>query len=185
VAAVEEWAAKRRIELVTVRSNVSRIESHPFYQSLGYLRVKTSHVYRKRLAGAQVMEGNRVGLSEAPGRRIAPEIFRKRLLIEGYFDRKILDAQHIRDYFTLITGRLGLRTYGEPLVHQTSGQGKAENEGYDAFVPLIDSGIYVCVWSARRFTSVILYTCAEFDEAVATEVTREFFQMSELDTALF
>lgn len=96
-------------------------------------------------------------------RRLAPEIFRKRLLIEWYFARQGLDAEAIRDYFTAITSRLGLRTYGEPIVHQTTGQGKATNEGYDAFVPLIDSGIYVCVWSVRRFASVILYTCAEFD----------------------
>lgn len=33
-------------------------------------------------------------------RRLAPEIFRKRLLIEGYFARQELDAQAIRDYFT-------------------------------------------------------------------------------------
>jgi S-adenosylmethionine decarboxylase len=118
-------------------------------------------------------------------RRLAPEIFRKRLLIEGYFARQELDAQAIRDYFVTITSHLGLRTYGEPIVHQTSGQGKAANEGYDAFVPLIDSGIYVCVWSARRFASVILYTCAEFDENLATEVTRGFFELTEWDTALF
>jgi hypothetical protein len=117
--------------------------------------------------------------------RLAPEIFRKRLLIEGYFARQELDAQIIRDYFVAITSRLGLRTYGEPIVHQTSGQGKATNEGYDAFVPLIDSGIYVCVWSVRRFASVILYTCAEFDESVATEVTRRFFELTEWDTVLF
>ena len=118
-------------------------------------------------------------------RRLAPEIFRKRLLIEGYFARQELDAQGIRDYFAAITTRLGLRTYGDPIVHQTTGQGKATNEGYDAFVPLIDSGIYVCVWSVRRFMSVILYTCAEFDESVATEATREFFELTEWETALF
>ena len=117
--------------------------------------------------------------------RIAPEIFRKRLLIEGYFARRDLDAPAIRDYFTLITSRLGLRTYGEPIVHATSGQGKAANEGYDAFVPLIDSGIYVCVWSSRAFASVILYTCAEFDDAQAIEATRGFFQLTEWDTASF
>jgi len=118
-------------------------------------------------------------------RRLAPEIFRKRLLIEGYFARERLDAAAIGDYFVLITDRLGLRTYGEPIVHQTSGQGKASNEGYDAFVPLIDSGIYVCVWSVRRFASVILYTCAEFDETEATEVTRQFFELTDWETALF
>jgi hypothetical protein len=33
--------------------------------------------------------------------------------------------------------------------------------------------------------SVILYTCAESDEGVATEVTEGFFQLTEWDTALF
>jgi hypothetical protein len=117
--------------------------------------------------------------------RIAPEIFRKRLLIEGYFARPTLDGEAIRDYFSLITSHLGLRTYGDPIVHHTSGQGKAINEGYDAFVPLIDSGIYVCVWSGPRFASVILYTCAEFDETRATDLTCEFFAMTQWDTALF
>jgi hypothetical protein len=117
--------------------------------------------------------------------RIAPEIFRKRLLIEGYFAREHLDEQVIRDYFTFITTQLGLRTYGEPIVHHTSGQGKAVNEGYDAFVPLIDSGIYVCVWSGPRFASVILYTCGDFDEGRATELTKDFFAMSQWDTTVF
>lgn len=117
--------------------------------------------------------------------RIAPEIFRKRVLIEGYFRRPGRDAPASRDYFSLITGRLGLRTYGEPIVHATSGQGKAANEGYDAFVPLIDSGIYVCVWSTLGFVSIILYTCAEFDDGVALETTREYFVMTEWETASF
>lgn len=118
-------------------------------------------------------------------RRLAPEIFRKRLLIEGFFLRPELNAQTLREYFTFITGHLNLRTYGEPVIHETSGQGKAVNQGYDAFIPLIDSGIYVCVWSVPRFLSVILYTCAEFDDRQATELTREFFELSEWETALF
>ncbi len=116
---------------------------------------------------------------------IAPEIFRKRLLVEGYFEREGVDAEVIRAYFVGVCSRLGLRTYGEPIVHHTGGQGKAVNEGYDAFVPLIDSGIYVCVWSGPKFMSVILYTCADFDESQATEVTREFFGLTRWETALF
>ncbi len=50
VAGVEEWAAARGLELITVRSNITRPESHPFYLRLGYLRVKTQHAYRKRLS---------------------------------------------------------------------------------------------------------------------------------------
>jgi GNAT superfamily N-acetyltransferase len=49
VAEVERWAAARGLPEVSVRSNVVREESHPFYERLGYARAKTQHVYRKAL----------------------------------------------------------------------------------------------------------------------------------------
>jgi GNAT superfamily N-acetyltransferase len=49
VDAVEAWAAGRGLEQMAVRSNVARVESHPFYERLGYVRTKTQHAYRKRL----------------------------------------------------------------------------------------------------------------------------------------
>ena len=49
VAEVERWAAARGLAEVSVRSNVVREESHPFYARLGYARAKTQHVYRKVL----------------------------------------------------------------------------------------------------------------------------------------
>jgi GNAT superfamily N-acetyltransferase len=49
VEQVERWAAARGLALITVRSNVTRAESHPFYQRLGYVRTKTQHAYRKQL----------------------------------------------------------------------------------------------------------------------------------------
>lgn len=47
VAEVESWARDRGLRTVKVRSNVTREESHPFYQRLGYARLKTQHVYLK------------------------------------------------------------------------------------------------------------------------------------------
>jgi GNAT superfamily N-acetyltransferase len=49
MAAVEEWAALRGVPQMSVRSNIVRVESHPFYERLGYRRVKTQHSYRKNL----------------------------------------------------------------------------------------------------------------------------------------
>ncbi len=115
---------------------------------------------------------------------IAPDIFRKRLLIEGFYTIEI-DTSKILDYFAYITDQLALRTYGEPVVHQTSGAGKSENQGYDGFVPLIDSGIYIGVWATRKFLSVILYTCTDFNDTKAIERTSEFFKFSEMEYARF
>jgi GNAT superfamily N-acetyltransferase len=50
VSAAEDWAVSRRLGQVSVRSNVVRIESHPFYERLGYVRAKTQHAYRKALS---------------------------------------------------------------------------------------------------------------------------------------
>jgi hypothetical protein len=116
---------------------------------------------------------------------LAPEIFRKRLLMEGFFRREEVDEADLREYFRLITTTLALRTYAEPMVYRTAGQGKAENQGYDAFVPLIESGIYISVWSAPRFLSIVMYTCAEFDEERALSLTREFFELGESDALSF
>ncbi len=49
VEQVEDWATGRELQHVSVRSNVARPESHPFYERMGYARVKTQHVYRKRI----------------------------------------------------------------------------------------------------------------------------------------
>lgn len=115
---------------------------------------------------------------------IAPEIFRKRLLIEGYFGTEVTEDT-LRSYFGELTGGLGLQTYAEPIVHRTSGQGKAVNEGFDAFVPLVDSGIYIAVWLGPRFLSTIVYTCAEFDEDCAVRLVVDFFRLSEHQAAVF
>ena len=49
VKAAEEWAAEQGMQTISVRSNVARLESHPFYERLGYVRTKTQHAYAKQL----------------------------------------------------------------------------------------------------------------------------------------
>lgn len=115
---------------------------------------------------------------------IAPDIFRKRLLVEGYFGTGVTH-ETLLGYFEHITRELNLRTYGEPIIHRTSGEGKEVNEGFDGFVPLVDSGIYIAVWAKPKFLSTILYTCGEFDESRAVELVQEFFQITEHQAAIF
>jgi GNAT superfamily N-acetyltransferase len=45
----EHWALERGLGEVSVRSNITRAESHPFYERLGFVREKTQHAYRKRI----------------------------------------------------------------------------------------------------------------------------------------
>lgn len=49
VAAVERWAERRGLARMNVRSKATREAAHPFYEGLGYRRIKTQHVYERWL----------------------------------------------------------------------------------------------------------------------------------------
>ena len=49
MAEAERWARERGLDLVVLRSNVQRPESHAFYPALGYEHFRTQAVYRKTL----------------------------------------------------------------------------------------------------------------------------------------
>ncbi len=123
-------------------------------------------------------------MNQTPLTNIAPEVFRKRLLVEGYFGVEVTEDV-LRGYFSRITSDLGLRTYGDPIIHHTSGAGKEINEGFDGFVPLVDSGIYIGVWVNPKFLSTIIYTCGEFDEKRAVNLVKDIFGLSEFQAAIF
>lgn len=47
--AAEAWVRGQGLHKVMVRSNTARVESHPFYEGLGFVRRKSQHVYFKAL----------------------------------------------------------------------------------------------------------------------------------------
>jgi S-adenosylmethionine decarboxylase len=117
-------------------------------------------------------------------RDLAPDIVRQRILIEGFYTISI-DEEVIGEFFGRVTERLDLRTYDLPVVFAPGGEGRQDNEGYDAFVPLIDSGISLYVWTGPRFLSVVAFTCKAFDAEAAVAVTREFFAMTDTEHSSF
>lgn len=115
---------------------------------------------------------------------LAPNIMRKRLLLEGFYNIDV-NEEVIRSFFSELTNNLGLKVYGEAIIFSPSGMGKEENQGYDAFIPLIDSGISLYIWCNSKFLSMIIYTCKNFDEPQAKSFTRQFFGMTEQETLSF
>ena len=49
VDAAEAWARERGCATLHVRSNIKRPEAHPFYEGVGFVVIKTQHVYEKVL----------------------------------------------------------------------------------------------------------------------------------------
>ena len=94
---------------------------------------------------------------------LAPDIVRQRLLIEGLYSADV-DQRRRRDAISSTSPRIwACAPTASPIVHAPGGAGKAENQGFDAFIPLIDSGISLYVWSQKRFFAAVLFTCKRFD----------------------
>ena len=117
-------------------------------------------------------------------RDLASDIVRQRILIEGFYTIDVSE-EVIRDFLGHVTNRLDLRTYDAPVVFAPRGEGSDDNEGYDAFVPLIDSGISLYVWTGPRFLSVVAFTCKAFDAQAAVDATREYFAMTDVEFSSF
>ncbi len=115
---------------------------------------------------------------------LAPHIFRQRLLMEGIY-RIDVDRDVLARYMSGLAAHLDMRAYGEAVIYSPAGLGKHENQGFDAFLPLIDSGIAAYVWSSARLFSIVLYTCKGFDAARAVAFTREFFAAEAVESMTF
>ena len=117
-------------------------------------------------------------------RNLAPHIIRQRLLIEARCRKAV--AQHdVERFLRDLPAALDLRIYCEPVVYSPGGEGKKENQGYDGFVALIDSGISIYVWENAKFLSVVIYTCKAFDTDRATKFTRDFFDIADVEVMPF
>ncbi|MBI2541597.1 S-adenosylmethionine decarboxylase [Candidatus Woesearchaeota archaeon] len=112
-------------------------------------------------------------------KNLAPNLTRQRLLIEGFYEIKV-DRKIVENYFKNIAKALKLKTYRKPIIFSPGGVGKKENQGYDAFVPLIDSGIAVYIWANAKFFSIVIYTCKSFHEKRAVSETKRFFKAKKI-----
>lgn len=117
-------------------------------------------------------------------RDLAPQIVRQRLLIEAVFTVDV-DEPFVDRFLHGLAEHLGLRTYAPATIVAPGGMGRDENEGFDAFLPLIDSGISLYVWTASRFLACVLFTCKKFDADRAVAFLNESFATTDTTSLAF
>lgn len=110
---------------------------------------------------------------------LAPEIFRQRLVIEGYPEKPISDAQ-IVEYLSQLSDHIGMVTLLDPVTH------RSDQFGWAGWIHWETSGAHFYAWEQPRlFFSVDIYTCKAFDPDAATEFTKNFFASSAIESREF
>ena len=107
-------------------------------------------------------------------RDLAPEIYRQRLIIEGY-PTEPLKAEDIKRYLRQLSDELKMIILIDPVTHRSDTYGEA------AWIHWESSGAHFYAWDVPRlFFSVDIYACKEFDAEDAVEFTQKFFNASDI-----
>jgi len=105
---------------------------------------------------------------------LAPEIVRRRLVIEGTCANPIADTD-VRAYLFELSSVCRMRALTEPVTH------RSERFGWAGWIHWETSGAHFYAWEQPRlFFSVDIYTCKAFDVSDAVEFTRSFFDASRI-----
>lgn len=105
---------------------------------------------------------------------LAPNIYRQRLVIEGFPAAAISDEQ-IKDYLSKLSPLLEMVTILDPITHSS------DKFGWAGWIHWETSGAHFYAWERPLlFFSVDIYTCKEFDPQVAVDFTRDYFNATEV-----
>lgn len=100
---------------------------------------------------------------------LAPNIYRQRLVIEG-FPKKPITDKDIKDYLSKLSASIDMKQLIEPVTH------KSDLYGWAGWIHWETSGSHFYAWERPTlFYSVDIYTCKSFDPATAVEMTKQYF----------
>lgn len=105
---------------------------------------------------------------------LAPDIYRQRLIIEGY-PGFIIKDHHIIKYLSQLSDELEMINLSETVTH------RSDKFGWAGWIHWESSGAHFYAWEQPRlFFSVDIYTCKSFDKHKAIEFTKLFFKTNEI-----
>lgn len=105
---------------------------------------------------------------------LAPQIYRQRLVIEGYPSQPITDEQ-IKDYLSQLSKVTDMVQLLTPVTH------RSDLYGWAGWIHWETSGAHFYAWEQPLlFFSVDIYTCKAFDPEKAVAFTKEFFDADKI-----
>jgi len=105
---------------------------------------------------------------------LAPDIYRQRLVIEGYPARTITD-EDIKTYLAELSINTGMVQLIQPVTH------RSDLYGWAGWIHWETSGAHFYAWEQPRlFFSVDIYTCKAFSPESAVQFTRDFFNVTDI-----
>ena len=119
------------------------------------------------------------GVAITDMKNLLPEVFRKRLIIEGFYKNE-MNPRVIKSLFHKLSSALSMTPITEPLIFSPTGKGKGLHHGLAGYMAWVESGVSIYTWEDKHFFTIDIYTCKDFDNDVAVEIVRTHLKTDKL-----
>lgn len=106
---------------------------------------------------------------------LAPEIFRKRLIVEGKYTVEISNPQFVEDFLNDLSKEMEMTIIAGPFISSATGKAIPLHDGFEGSLVWAESGVNTYIWTKSKFCTVDIYSCKEFDSEKAINFVRERF----------
>ena len=110
---------------------------------------------------------------------LAPEIFRKRLIIEGIYKIEINNPQFVENFLNDLSKEMRMTVIAGPFVSSATGKTIQLHDGFEGSLVWAESGANLYIWSNSKFFTVDIYSCKDFESEKAISFIKDYFKMEQ------
>ncbi len=108
---------------------------------------------------------------------LAKNIFRKRLIIEGLFQKEIKSEDFVDSFLRRLSQELEMTIIAGPFISSATGKSVPLHDGFEGTLVWAESGVSTYVWTNSNFATVDIYSCKQFDTKQAIDFVIKEFDM--------
>ncbi|MBS7656257.1 S-adenosylmethionine decarboxylase [Candidatus Bathyarchaeota archaeon] len=94
-------------------------------------------------------------------KNLLPQVFRKRLIIEGFYEG-FINEDFIKKILKELSSFLKMNVIAEPLIF-SPGEKSDVHKGLGGFMAWVESGVTLYTWSIYKFFTLDIYSCKDFN----------------------
>lgn len=110
---------------------------------------------------------------------LAPEIFRKRLIIEAKYAAEINSPQFVENFLNDLSKEMEMTIIAGPFISSATGKAVPLHDGFEGSLVWAESGASTYIWTNSKFCTVDIYSCKDFDSKKAISFVKERLKIEE------
>ena len=114
---------------------------------------------------------------------LCPEIFRKRVMLEGLYTIEPPNKLFIRDFLNSLSVHLDMHPLTDVLVFSPDEHSNLHH-GIAGFIPWVESGCSLYTWKTQKFFTLEIYSCKDFSVEACLEFVTKKMQAEQLTTKI-